>query len=419
MTTSISNHIRYNSSTDGKYYLILFLIWPFLALIMAIGNYNRKEAKKVVFIFLVYFGLSFVADNWQLDSYRYVQALQRVSLLPFSEFFRILGGLYSGESAIDIYEPFVTFFISRFTTNHRVLFAVYAAVFGFFYLKSINILYVFYRENPRLNALIHLVFFIVILPITAINGVRMWTAAWIFFYGAINVVLFRDKRFLFIALASLLVHWSFLTANVILIVYLFLGNRNILYLPLAIASFFIPQLLLPLFSSISLRLGGSFQNRYEGYTSEGYILDVQQVHEEASWFVFLGNELIYYYLIFALIIIYIGFRKYMKSRADKNLFSFLLLFLSFVNFGINVPSFGNRFQIVFFLFATFYICMFFIKLPEKKVSLITWIGFFPMVLYSAVTFRIYSETISAWLFMPGFGSPLLTSGLSVAELLFY
>ena len=61
----------------------------------------------------------------------------------------------------------------------------------------------------------------------------------------------------------------------------------------------------------------------------------------------------------------------MKENSEKNLFSFLLLFLSFVNFGMPIPSFGERFQALFFLFATMYIFLFFLKLPGNRIYLIT------------------------------------------------
>ncbi len=418
MVNSFSDRLNRDSSADGKNYLLLFIIWPFLALIAAITNYDQKVARRVVYLYLIYFGLIIVADNWMLDSYRYAIALKTVAPIPISEFSESLGGLNSENGSLDIYGDLLTFLVSRFTIHFGILFAIFAAVFGYFYLKSVNILYTLYRENPGWNALIHMVFFIIIIPITALNGVRMWTAAWIFFYGAIQVIIYRDKRFLLVALGSIFVHWSFLTANVLLIAYFFLGNRNLIYLPLAIVSFILPQLFLPYYSIISLAMGGSIQNRFEGYSSTGYGQEIQALHEQASWFVFLGNDLVFYYLIFALIIIHFGLRYRKKDKADDNLFSFSLLFLAFVNFGSPIPSLGTRFQVVFFLFATFYLFRYFVKLPGNRINILSWIGLFPMLLYAAVTFRIGSEIINTWLLSPVLGLPLLVPGLSMAKLLF-
>lgn len=240
-----------------------------------------------------------------------------------------------------------------------------------------------------------------------------------FFYGAYYVIIHRDPRYLLITMASCLVHFSFLSANLILFIYYFAGNRNFIYLPLAITSFVLPQLIAPYLKLLSLRLGGGLQARVEMYTNEYYVSTVHQEFEQTAWFMQIGNILIFYYLLFAIVTIKLRYGSIITDKAEKNLFSFLLLFLSFVNFGKSIPALGSRFQILFLLFATAYVLMALVKLPENNIRFITWIGIFPMALYAAITFRQGSESINSWIFTPGFGLPLAVPGLSLAELLFH
>lgn len=419
MNTNFSHKFFSLHEENSKYYLILFILWPFLAFLLALSNYSQKEGKTVVYIFLIYFGLTFVIGKEYIDAAGYAYTLKANAGLPFSEFFSIVFGIYATDTSIDIVEPLISFIVSRFTADHSILFALYAAIFGFFYLKSVNLLYNRYKENPGWNVLIHLIFFTVILPITTISGFRMWTAAWIFFYGAYHVILHRDTKFIFFALGSTLVHWSFLSANIILIIYFIVGNRNMIYMPLAILSFVLPNFLVPVFRSSSLLLGGGFQSRFEMYTNEDYLLARQDAYADADWFLTMGNDLVFYYLLLAIIIIKIFFKDIMKEEADKNLFSFLLLFLSFVNFGKIIPSFGGRFQTLFFLFATLFIFLYFIKRPGNKINLLSLVGLFPMALYTAVAFRQGSDTINAWMFAPGLGLPLFVPDLSISDFLFH
>lgn len=410
------------SFSNSRNYFYLFLLWPFLAFITALTNFSQKESRIVVYLFLIYFGLTFVMGDLTgigADSQRYAMQLKNNAELPFSEFFNIIGGIYNNDTSMDILEPFISFTISRFTDDYRILFAVYAAIFGFFYLKSINLLYERYRENPGWNDAIHLAFFTIIIPITYINGFRMYTAAWIFFYGAYHVILYHDARYLLIALASSFMHWSFLSANAILIIYFFAGNRNFIYLPVAIASFVLPGLLAPVFKSLSMALGGGVQSRFENYSNEEYLIARQADFEQSTWFLKIGNDLVFYYLLLAMIIIQLNSGSLMKEKAERNLFSFLLLFLSFVNFGGVIPSFGGRFKMLFFLFATLYIFLYCVKLPGSKINLLTLIGLIPMVLYAAIAFRMGSDSISAWIFTPGLGLPLLAPALSISDFLFY
>lgn len=416
----INSRETYLSSTavSTKHYLLLFVIWPFLALITAFMNYSDKAAKKVVYIFLIYFGLTyFISSDSFSDAARYSLTLKANAALPFKDIFKVIGGVNS-DSSIDFIDPMISFLVSRFTSKHSILFAVYAAVFGFFYLKSFNLLYNRYKENPGWNALVHLIFFAAILPITAINGFRMWTAAWIFFYGAYHVILYRDLRFLLITFLAPLVHWSFITVNAILLVYYFVGNRNVIYLPLALVSFVLPKFMTQYFSMISLKLGGSLQDRYEMYSDTAYVTAVQDMGADLSWFMKIGYDWVFYYLLIAIIVARLKSRRLDKDKTAENLFSFLLIFLAFVNFGMEIPSLGNRFQIVFFIFATFYVFMYLVKIPGEKINSLTLIGLFPMLLYTAIIFRQGSDSLNAWMFSPCFGLPLLAPGISVASLLF-
>jgi hypothetical protein len=418
MNTGFSDRFFTRPASNGKYYLYLFLLWPFMAFITALTNYSQKEARKVVYIFLIYYGLTFVISNIGADAEGYALKLRAISKLPFSDFFKVFGGLYSSDNSVDIVEPFISFIVSRFTSHHSIYFAVWAAIFGFFYLKSFNLLHDVYQKNPGWNARIFMSFFIFILPITEISGVRMWTALWIFFYGAYHIILYRELKYFILTIGSSLVHFSFLTANAVLIIYFIAGNRNFYYLILAIISFVLPKLFSPFFQLISLKLGGGLQKRYEGYSSEGYVIGSQEALAQSSWFMRIGYDLLFYYLVLALIFIKIRPGYFMKEKNERNLFSFLLLFLSFVNFGKAIPALGGRFQILFFLMATFCIFLYFTKLPSDKVSVLTWVGLFPMLLYTAIVFRMGSETISAWIITPGFGLPLLFPGLSIADFLF-
>ncbi|NLA48915.1 MAG: hypothetical protein GX876_05565, partial [Bacteroidales bacterium] len=321
--------------------------------------------------------------------------------------------------SMDFVEPLISFIVSRFTTDHSLLFGAYAALFGYFYLKSVTFSYNLYRQNPGWNNLIHLIFFIAILPVTAINGVRMWTAAWIFLYGAFHVILYRNPLYFIITAASVFMHWSFITVNAILVIYYFAGNRNLIYLPIAAVSFVLPRFLSTFFQKMSLLVGGGLQDRYAMYSGESYRLVRQEQFQESAWFLKIGYDLVFYYLIIASIILHYSFSSRINSKNEKNLFSFLLLFLAFVNFGKEIPSFGGRFQMIFLLFGTLYLILIYSRLPGRNISFLTFAGLFPMLLLSAINFRQGADSINVWLFTPVLGSPLYLPVLSVGELLFH
>ena len=167
--------------SDRRSYLLLFLLWPFLAFLFAIRDYGTRESKTVVYLFLIYYGLTFIIGGEGLDSFVYAMKLADTASVPFSDFFKVATGLYNTDASLDIVQPLITFIVSRFTTDHKYMFAIFAALFGFFYLKSIDLLHAQFMKNSNHNAMIHLFFFVFIMPIFYINGFRMWTAARVFF----------------------------------------------------------------------------------------------------------------------------------------------------------------------------------------------------------------------------------------------
>lgn len=417
MNRNFIDQLYLDQFKTSKYYLIIFILWPFLAFLVGIANYSRKEARLIVYLFIIYYGLSFVNTNPAVDAYRYVLDLKANAQRPFSDFFKIVGGLYS-DTNVDIIEPFISFIVSRFTDHHAVYFGIWTAIFGFFYLKSIWLLHEHSERNRGWNTTVLIVFFILTIPVTMITGVRMYTAAWIFFYGAYRVVTERNPKFLIVALSASLVHWSFITANGILLIYFFLGNRNIIYFPLALISFVVPYLAGPFFRSLALKAGGGLQKRYEGYSGEAYVEAMREAAGQAAWFIRIGNNLVFYYLLLALVLTYLNKKSIIKDGKEKNLFSFILLFIAFVNFGMPIPSFGERFIVIFFLFATAYLFLYYSKLSGTKLSILILLGLFPMMLYSLIAFRIGSESINAWILSPGLGMPFVAPVLSLAEILF-
>jgi len=405
-------------ASSGTSYLILFIIWPFLAFLIALADYSRREAKGVVFFFLVYFGLTFVSDNELMDSFRYVDTWRFYATLPFKDIFKALSGYYSYSASVDFIEPLIAFIISRFTERHQVFFAVFAAIFAFFYLRSYNLLYDQYKASPNLNSWIFMVFTLVIIPITNLSVLRMWIAAWIFFFGTFKVLQSHKFKFVLIALSASLVHWSFITLSLLLIAYYFAGNRRLIYTPLAIASFFISQFLNPILDFVALSLGGGIGARVEGYTSESHALIYQAWQESNSWFLLLSQNLIWYFFIIAIILIRVFNRDLMRSKLQENWYNFLLLLFTLVNLGRGIPDFGMRMQSIFVLFASVYVFFHFNNLAERRLRFITILGLFPILLYTVIQFRIGADSINAWLFAPGFGLPLLDPGLSLAEILF-
>ena len=129
-----------------------------------------------------------------LDLYRVLQSLPADSRLNFKDFNKS-----RVEAGVDIYRDMVTFLVSRFTGNAKWLMCIFGIIAGYVYTKVLSL---FILEQPGRNLYKYLlvISFSCIVSIDQLSGVRMSLAAYVFFYGAIKVIIHGDKRYMIVCI---------------------------------------------------------------------------------------------------------------------------------------------------------------------------------------------------------------------------
>lgn len=191
-------------------YLMAFLA-PFLAAVLAFMRPRDPVARNVIWIFVVYFGAAFYieADSTS-DSVRYAEwlALMHQGWYGFRELF---GQFFAeGSRYQDVYQPLLTFLVSRLTDQHWLLFASFGVLFGYVYTR--NVWFLIDRMPSRMGPLLVLLISAYAFHVdigAGLNGVRMWTALHIFVFGFLHYRATGDRKFLLILLLTPLVHFSF------------------------------------------------------------------------------------------------------------------------------------------------------------------------------------------------------------------
>ncbi|WP_445454329.1 hypothetical protein [Flavobacterium sp. 25HG05S-40] len=324
-----------------------FILFPFFGLINAIRHYRSSWAKPTMIAFVAFFGLSMVKSD-TADSTRYVQNLEMM-YNSNKDFETIQNGLYNGEGGqVDIYVTVVTFIFSLFTDNGNLLFMFFGLIFGYFYAN--NIWLVLTQSKGKLSWEQHLLLaaFSMIVGFWTINGVRMWTAAHVFFYGGFLYLYQDKKKGIFIALCSILIHFSFIIPSFFLVAYsLFRLNFRVLYL-FYIASFFIAELNIDFIrTSLESNLPEFLLPKVKTYFNDDYLDGYEEVAVSVNWYVLYYKKILTY---FTAIFITILFFKTNLSASVKKLLGFSMLFLSVANIISLLPS-GARFLNVAFLFS--------------------------------------------------------------------
>ncbi len=356
----MQNHKGKNNTTS----FLLTLFSPFAGLVYCLSRWREPWAKNVFWLVCVYLGA--IQVYWPegtvlgigADGGRYVLELMDMhgSGITLSQ---ILGRYLIDQRTMDLYQPLITYFISRFTDNGHVLFAIYAFVFGFFYSR--NIWYILEKlPNKKMGGLaIVVTLYFLVCPITSINGVRMWTATHVFVYGMMPYLLERDRTKIWWVLVTPLIHFSFLYVSIFALVYYFLpyriktNNRAVLSgaMLLFLFTLFINTLNLGSVNGILMELSPeSYEERIDQYVSQD-VLDMRMENKKMNnWYVAASGNIMHWSFCLLLIMAAPCLRRNFKDEKGLyNLCLFALLLGTFANIMALIPS-GGRFQVLSNLF---------------------------------------------------------------------
>lgn len=402
-----------NRSQYSKNLLILFIIWPFLAVIRSLfsGAKISRAAKNVLWMFVAFYGYTFVLIDDSIDANRYGEALefQYSYVHTFDQF---LNYHFGGENiTTDIVEPLLTWSVSRFTDNISILFLVYGIFFGYFFSRNISLIQEFVQSEKGLLIGAAFLTLMLIIPIWQLNGFRFWTAGHIYIYGVFQF-LFHKKRLkslLFIVL-SIAVHLTFVMPVFVYLVYMALGAR---FYRLYVASFLISLLSISFtaeqMQNVLSFLPGALQERYGSYAGEAYVESVSGTKDTRNWYVIYYGLFLRYFL--TALLTYVALFRHRIIRENSytafRLLCLCLILYAFANISGKLPSGGRFFAIANFLLLSTLIYLHYLRIPALRVSrplMMTALGVFAF--FGIVSIRIWFDSATLMTFL---GNPVLAA----------
>jgi hypothetical protein len=358
-------------SFNPKYFLLLWLINPFLSGVFLIRRMSAVD-QIYPFLFLSFFlGISFViAPESGADSVRYAQELKNLHANSIS-FFDYVGGIYTEESTkLDWYQPAITWLVSRFTRNFQWLFGIYAVVFGYFWFKSLLMVRNWMPSDLSPLLWLTLIFLALINPIWSINGVRMWTAVQVFFYGILLIYFSKDKKGYAFLFFSIFIHFSLSIAVIVYFIFRLFPFKNISILfVLYIITFFVGELNLAQIREFFEQLPGFMQSK-KGYLNEEYVQNMKNAKMQYAFHIQFYRSVLKYLMLFFCTFLYL---KYKKGEKELSLFfiqffSLALFFSIFSRILSNIPS-GGRFGVLSNLLMTTSFLFYLVKSEGSNLSL--------------------------------------------------
>ena len=383
---------------SGFYAVILFIIWPFLALASAFRNYTAGWGKNILWAFVAFYGFVFAIglENQNSDIVRYVAEIEMLSSQQMTVSSAFNYFVEKGE--IDIIDTVISVILSRFTANQSVVTLVYGFIFGFFFSR--NMWYVLENFEGKIKPITILLFasFFLIVPIWEMNGFRFWTAVHVYIYGVLPF-LFEGKRGkLLVAMSSPLFHFAFLVPVAILMGYLLLGNRLVIYFAFFATTFFVSEIDISVMNNLIESYAPEIiQERSSSYRGENQVSAFREQNQETRvWYVVWYSRLLKWSIMGFLVVLFFRGRTFFeKNKRWLNLFCFTLLFYSIANLFSSIPS-GGRYLSIANLLALAIITLY-IQNRDQEIVMerFVWAATPALLLYIIVAFRIGLYSMSA------------------------
>ena len=309
-----------------------------------------------------------------MDSGRYVLILINMYNNPSLTLWSVLSLYQIDMNYMDLYQQLITYFVSRFTDNGHVLFAVFATVFGFFYSR--NIWYILDKLPSKKLGILYVLFglFFLVCPITQINGVRMWTALHVFVYAMLPYLVEKKKSRLWLLFITPLIHFSYLYVGIFSIIYVLSPFRfktnNSLFIYFAIINYivtlFINSLSLDAVSSMIAEYSPeAYEDRIDLYVNQNLLDRNNAAAVTNNWYLAAGRNISNWCYSIILVLLFPVIRKYFKgNKTITNLYVYTMLIGSFANIIALIPS-GGRFQILATMFKLSTILLIILNIPKN------------------------------------------------------
>lgn len=344
--------------------ILLFLVSPLFGIITLLKSKSEK--------FITFFGTLFMGIVGSVFVYRpgsdghshLMNAKEEYLNLSLADFltqtFQLLA-FQEVEGAKDIYMHSISYLSASVLQTPELIHVFSGFVLGYFFTKSVLLVLKNNLTTKKGAILIgFIVLFLFIRSVGALNSIRMWTGMWVFFYGTYSFALTKEKKYLFIILFSIIVHFSYVVFLIPATLAYLLRHRKYILISVYILSFFASlnfSLIEPYLPQTSL---------VENQTQSNVISSVADAErfEKRYAAVDTGDQNFYirygpgFYQTFNIVgLTFILFLFYLNKQTDPNLTSLISVGMgiyTFANFLEFSPSIQGRAKMIASVFILRY-----------------------------------------------------------------
>ena len=324
----------------------MWLFLPLLSLVASIKSIRTKSSFVILFLISLQIGLCLTMGTVRTEgsgdaiSYR-ADFEDACNSLTETEYKRDAHDYFTNNSYDkDLYDNTLIYIVSRFTDNYHIFFLFAAFLPAFFMLKYFK--YYVLDENFKFTILsiIPIVWFI-LGQNNAVAGVRYYAASWVSLFAMYKVFMEKKHIYIILSLLASLIHVSLISMFIVTIIGVFTRKFESFWRAAFFVSIFYSSFALIFLSNTLDYLPDFMVEMVMSYTSE------EIVNKEITGTGFYMVEhvfgIIAPYILMGIVSIFMFKKDSIKDNKNtKDLYLFLIIVATYVNFFLSVPSMGSR-----------------------------------------------------------------------------
>lgn len=418
-----------------KYHYILLLIWPFLALIVALRRGFNKRYQGVILAFSFLYGYSVYLYSGDILDYQETYAM--VVNYSWSDFWFLLThkldpvalSTYAANGVNrkpDIFALVVSFMASRFSDSPRLFWGIVSVIHTWFMLLFFNEVKKHFSIQRTWIHYILIFFLVIAIPYyVGVTGVRFWPALFLFMYYLMRYISSNHnlKYVLGISL-TILIHYSFFVPVLLVLLSYFIPLKRITVKILVLASllFFLLSSTTGIFNylneAVEITDETTVGQSMESYANEDLYEQRSNEAKSTNWYVqFRGVA--HFYLFFILLLgELVGVFTLKETLFSKRHFPVLVLFFCLALLTFNLGSLGRFKNVFLLLILTRYVVLFQHNRNSYLYKILGWCLLPIVTIYFFVSLRSEFYYVEPQLLVSNIISLLLTrSTESLSEFL--
>lgn len=208
--------------------IILYILWPFSAVVIGIKNFDSAFGRNLLIVAFVFLGYTALESG---DLERYATHYYEVSDMSLTEIFDLFLNLQISKLFNDV----TSILFSPFN-NHNLYFGFLFGVYGYFLVKTINLLRIRLLKKSNLPVLISFIAFAFFYSVLTVFNYAFYTGAIYFLYFLLQILLNdKNKKYYGLILLTPLFHIGLAPLILVPVFYLLFKKRTYLYVLVLIA----------------------------------------------------------------------------------------------------------------------------------------------------------------------------------------